>query len=158
MSVDPLHDNEPDVTDRPTVHRRGHLIGGAAAIGIAAVVAIGVAVALLSSSDGDGTPSGGASQEAPQTPLEGAKEMCARPTPAVRVGDGGRSLFVERVAAEEDEGAGLDQLACILTHIDAPDAVVSQMDGTPRSRAGSRPAGTASPRRGPTTPMTGSTS
>jgi hypothetical protein len=130
MSVDPLHHNEPGVTDNPSVRRRGHLIGVAAAIGIAVIVAIGAVVALLSSSDGDGAPSGGASQEASQTPLEGAKETCARHTPAVRVGDGGRSRFVERVAAEEDEGAGLDQLACILTHIDVPDAVVSQMDGT----------------------------
>jgi hypothetical protein len=138
MTIDPDPDSEPTVPQTPAAHRRGRRLPGVpVALGATVVVAL-VAVVVLTTNGRDATPPASpgtpgvnqASPEALQTALDAAKETCAAHTPAVSLGDGGRSLIVERIAAEVNAGADIDELVCILTRIDVPDAVVSQMEGT----------------------------
>ena len=62
--------------------------------------------------------------------LEVAKRECAANTADVRLGDDGRSMVIARVAAEEDPGASLIALTCILNRVDVPDAVMSHISST----------------------------
>jgi hypothetical protein len=112
--------SEPTITDPdelptsvPTRRKVRWLVAAAAATAVLALLAIVLLVR------GSGP-----------TTLERAKQECAEDTAAVRVGDEGRSLVISRVAADEDPGANLFELACILGYVEMPDAVVSQMDGT----------------------------
>lgn len=65
-----------------------------------------------------------------ETTLEQAKQECAEETDAVRVGDDGQSMVISRVAADENPGADLFELTCILSVVEMPDAAVSQLDST----------------------------
>jgi hypothetical protein len=126
MTPDPPTPPPPVPAGAPAPHRRRR----GPAVTAAAVLAVAVAGTLvyLGARYDPGQPTGEVTQES--TRLQAAKSACAPGDLDVSLGDGGTSLVISRVAAEERPGASLAELACILDRVDIPDAVISQMDGT----------------------------
>jgi hypothetical protein len=64
------------------------------------------------------------------TRLDAAKDLCASVSAHVVIGDNGMTMTVDRVAAEDNPGAHIEQLDCILAALDTPHAVIFHMDST----------------------------
>lgn len=116
MVTEPSHGFDPEGPSSRLPPRRSLVIAMLVGLAVAAVAVVAVTVVV-------------ARGDSP-TVLETAKEECAAHTTEVRLGDGGRSMFVERVAAEDDEGASIAELLCIFQETNIPEAVISRMDST----------------------------
>lgn len=116
--------------------RRWPLVAGAVAVIVATAVVSSAATAFVLREEGD---SGDASDG--PTALESAEDTCVsgRPLGALDLGDDGRSMSISRAGADEDPGLDIDDVACILTELEVPDAVVARIDST-RALDGTRDA------------------
>ncbi|HEX2144533.1 MAG TPA: hypothetical protein VHG10_08495 [Glycomyces sp.] len=85
------------------------------------IAGVGIGLAI----DGD---SGGAA--AADGDLEAAKETCAVGSSDVRIGDGGDTMTIDRMGAEESPGATFTQFECILEELEVPDSVVDRINNT----------------------------
>jgi len=66
------------------------------------------------------------------TRLEAAKETCVPPPDSrfVEILDDGAGMSIDGVGAKKPQGAGLDQIECILSELGAPSTVQARMGNT----------------------------
>jgi hypothetical protein len=114
-----------DTTPAPPVALRTWLRRRWGALIVAALITAGTVIGIVAVANG-GTAVNGPSL----TRLDAAKDLCASVSAHVTIGDNGMTMTVDRVAAEDNPGAHVEQLDCILAALDTPYAVISHMDST----------------------------
>lgn len=113
---------QPD--PEPAPRKRGRvrwIVAGVATLAVLAGAGIALAVLLQDSND---SPSSSASDR-----FADVKNYCAANDSYVEVTDGGKTLLLE-TRGKEDSGTTMQTLACVLTRLGMPQAVVAKMEGT----------------------------
>lgn len=66
-----------------------------------------------------------------QTGIEAAVETCeVQGSPGFRIGDGGNTLSIDTKGEDDESGADIAEVACVLLSLEVSDAVISRLDST----------------------------
>lgn len=112
----------PSATAAATAGRRWTLV---TILLTATAFGLGLLIGLNAGSDGDAAPNGvDASSQ-----LGDVVAWCAPDSPYIEVLDGGDSLSISGTGDEQD-GASITEVACVLTELEVPESVLSRIDRT----------------------------
>src|SRR4051812_39517476 len=89
-----------------------------------AIALLIVLVALSASGCASGTEAG-VNAKPTTTKLKKAYDKCDPTSPAIKLGDGNRSILISGAGAED-----IDDVACIVVGLNTPEYIVSEIDNT----------------------------
>ena len=117
----------------PVKSRRPLLIG-AIAVALVLLVAIAASVAVTAKRSSDQAAAEQAAEDARlarEQVLAQASSTCdLNFTSGATLGDGGRTLTLDTQGEDDSSGVSIEKVACVLSTVDTPDAVLSALDST----------------------------
>ena len=141
--MEPAAPGATDIPLEPAVHSaspegsgksRRPLLIGAIAVALVLLVAIAASVAVTAKRSSDQAAAEQAAEDARlarEQVLADASSTCELNfTTGATLGDGGRTLMLDTKGEEDSSGVSIEKVACVLSTVDTPDAVISALDST----------------------------